>query len=408
MSQQPIARSADLGRLRDDGYSIRIVGGHLVVDDVPFVDDKGAVHHDGMLIMPLTVAGTVTAQPSDHTARFSGGIPSHQDGRPLSHIINHTRAEGLGDGLTSSCYLSAKPTGSGRYDDHHHKVTTYVGHIVGPARAIDPDATAWRYRPARTDDADGPFRFLDTASSRAGIGTLNELLGDERVGIVGLGGSGQYILDGVSKTPAREIHLFDGDDFLTHNAFRGPGAPTLEQLDARPFKVDYFGDIYDRIHCGIHRHRYPITEGNVGELSDLSFVFVAVDDAEAKGPIIRFLVEADIPFVDVGMGIELIDGRLTGSLRTTLVTPTRHDHASQRIPTVGVGDDDDAYRTNIQIAELNMLNAAQALLIWKKYRNFYADWDEPHHVMYSIASNRIANDEYPDALEGGTDDVEAA
>ncbi len=40
--------------------------------------------------------------------------------------------------------------------------------------------------------------------------------------------------------------------------------------------------------------------------------------------------------------------------------------------------------------------------------SFYADWDEPHHVMYSIASNRIANDEYPDALGGGTDDVEAA
>jgi hypothetical protein len=36
----------------------------------------------------------------------------------------------------------------------------------------------------------------------------------------GLGGTGSYILDLVSKTPVNEILLFDSDDFLQHNAFR--------------------------------------------------------------------------------------------------------------------------------------------------------------------------------------------
>ena len=143
---------------------------------------------------------------------------------------------------------------------------------------------------------------------------------------------------------------------------------------------------------GIQRHPYPVDETNVGELSDMSFVFVAIDDAEAKAPIMDFLVKSGIPFIDVGMGVEAVDGHLTGILRTTLITPEHHDHGSERIPTASVHRDADDYRSNIQIAELNMLNAAQAIIAWKKYRGIYADWDQPRNITYSIASNRIAND----------------
>ena len=409
MSQQPIARSADLTRLRDDGYTIRIVGGYLVVDDVPFVDSAGVVHADGGLVIALTLAGDVTTRPSDHTARFFGGIPCGTNGRPLSLIINHTRTEDLGDGLSTSCYLSAKPHGSGLYVDYHHKVTSYVAHIAGQAHAVDPHSTARRYRPTAIDASNrGPFKYVDTASSRAGITALNMLLRQERIAIVGLGGTGEYILDAVAKSHVAEIHLFDGDEFLTHNAFRAPGAPDIDQLTARQTKVDYFGDIYDRMRFGIIRHPHALDESTLGELSNTTFVFIAIDDAEAKAPIIDFLVKSSIPFIDVGMGIEVIDGCLIGNLRTTLVTPGHSEHALQRIPTVSVHHVADDYRSNIQIAELNMANAAQSVIVWKKYREFYADWDRPHHIMYSLSSNRIANDEFTSRLEPGSEDNEAA
>ena len=54
---------------------------------------------------------------------------------------------------------------------------------------------------------------------------MRRLAGD-RIGIVGLGGTGSYILDYVSKTRVVEIHLFDGDGYQQHNAFRAPGATT--------------------------------------------------------------------------------------------------------------------------------------------------------------------------------------
>ena len=401
MSPQLIAHSSDLTRLRNEGYSIRIVAGYLVVDDVPFVDDEGAVHRDGVLIIALTTAGNTTVQPSDHTAWFGGGVPCSQGGDALSHIINNTRAHDFGHGLIATCYLSAKPrTNRGRYNDHHHKVSTYVGHIAGPAQAIDAEVTARVHRPiTTTEDQAGPFRYVDTASSRAGIEALNEAVSAERVGIVGLGGTGQYLLDAVAKAPVAEIHVFDADDFLTHNAFRSPGAPTVDELAARPLKVNHFGDVYDRLHRNIHRHPTYITADNVAALGELTFVFVAIDDPEAKEPIVEFLIDREISFIDVGMGLEVVDERITGTLRATLVTPARSHHAGDRIGTTSVGREDDAYRSNIQIVELNMLNAAMAVMAWKRYRSFYADWDGPHHSLFSIASNRIANDEWRDEGE---------
>ena len=62
-----------------------------------------------------------------------------------------------------------------------------------------------------------------------------------------MGGTGSYVLDLVAKTPVPEIHLFDGDRLLNHNAFRSPGAPTLAQLGEKQLKVTYFADIYSRM-----------------------------------------------------------------------------------------------------------------------------------------------------------------
>lgn len=302
MSHRPISRSDDLARLQDEGYTIRIIRGRLVVDDVPYVDAEGRVRHDGSLVMNLTLAGETTTTPDDHTAYF-GGIPCDRHGALLDKIINNKNATDLGDGLVAACYLSAKVKEDGahrNYRDYHEKVTVYVGRISGPAAALDAASTARRHRPVPAEDGDdGPFKYIDTASSRAGIDALNSKLAEEKVGIIGLGGTGEYVLDYVSKTEIPEIHLFDGDPLLTHNAFRAPGAASLEQLDARPLKVDYFADLYGNMRHGIVAHPYRVDADNVAELQEMTFVFIAIDDTQAKEPIISALRKFGIPFVDV-------------------------------------------------------------------------------------------------------------
>lgn len=393
MSQRPIVRSADLRQLQADGYTVSVAGGNLVVRDVPHVDNTGTVQQDGILVMPLTLSGDVAQPPSDHTAHFVGHVPCDASGRPLERIINNTNRKDLGGGLIACCYFSAKPHTSTRaYIDFYDKVTTYVALVSGPAQVLEPGATARRHRPVSAADDDGPFNYVDTASSRAGIDAINHRVRGERIGIVGLGGTGEYILDFLAKTPVAEIHPFDGDRFLTHNAFRGPGAPTLGQLEAMPFKVDHFSAIYSSMHRGIVPHPYFLDESNTDELQGLDFVFVAIDDGPGKKVIVDSLESLGIQFIDVGMGIDEVDGKLTGIVRTTTSTPEHRDHVARRV-SFGDGADADDYRSNIQIAELNALNATLAVIRWKKLRGIYADLEGEHNSSYAIDGNHIVNDE---------------
>ena len=81
----------------------------------------------------------------------------------------------------------------------------------------------------------------------------------KKIAIIGLGGTGSYVLDLVAKTPVKEIHLFDGDTFLQHNAFRSPGAPSGEELRAKLPKVTYLKNAYGKMHTGIVAH--PVYRG---------------------------------------------------------------------------------------------------------------------------------------------------
>lgn len=396
MSRLPLSRSADLGRLVAEGYTVRIAGSKLVIADIPFVDHEGVVHRDGVLVMPLTLAGDVATAPGDHTASFAGGIPCDANGSELSHIINGRGPNDLGDGVIIDCTFSMKPgRDDGKYVDFHDKVTNYVAAIAPHAATLDSSAVATVFRPVVDDQNVTPFHYLDSASSRSGIDALNEKLERERVAIVGVGGTGEYILDFVAKTRVAEIHVFDEDTFLTHNAFRAPGAPTLDDLNAAPLKVDHFAAIYSRMHKHIVAHPYSVTRDNVDELSGMTFAFVSVDDPTAKKPIIDALLDMGIAFVDVGMGVEIVDGHLTGIVRTTLVTPETSGHVEDRISMVDTGVEGE-YRSNIQIAELNARNASDAVIRWKKYRGVYADLGGEHFSALSVSTNHVFNGDGPD------------
>src|SRR5262249_52804154 len=145
------------------------------------------------------------------------------------------------------------------------------------------------------------FHYADNGISRAGLVEFTRRIELDKVAIIGLGGTGSYILDLVSKTPVKEIHLFYSDILLNHNTFRAPGAPTLNELRDPSLKVDYFAAIYGRMHRGIRPHPEFIDEKNVALLDGIGFAFLSFDDNLAKVKVVAYLEERGVAFIDVGL-----------------------------------------------------------------------------------------------------------
>ncbi len=393
MSQKLFSLNPDLAHLRADGYFVRIEGNLLVMREVPYVDAQRQVR-TGTLVSDLNLAGDRTCKPENHVIHWDGDFPCEADGRPLQAISHQSANTDLGFGLTARHSFSNKPPEG--YANYHHKMSTYATILAGPANVLKPGISPRLIRGTDDEDESSVFNYLDTSSSRVGLGALARKLEHEVVGILGVGGTGSYILDLVAKTPVKEIRLYDSDEFLSHNAFRAPGAPSLEELREAPKKVDYLQAIYSRMHRSIVPHAVKLEVQTLDLLDGITFAFISMDAGEEKRAVVTKLEALGVPFVDVGMGLDLAaNGSLGGILRVTTSTPEKRDHVhAGRISFEG-GGGQDVYASNIQVADLNALNACLAVVKWKKLRGFYRDLENEHHSTYTTDGGMLLNGDQP-------------
>ncbi len=394
MQHQLKNHSPDLQRLVAEGYELEERSGYLVVRSIPYLSANKAIRW-GTIITDLDTSGGTTALPKSHTVYFIGEMPHSLEGHPVPLGKPTLKNRNLGHGLIVDFWFSFKPRDKG-YEDYYEKVTTYVSIISGPAQALYPSVTPRTFVVVEAPEEETVFRYWDTATSRAGIGLMTEKL--ERVGavaIVGLGGTGSYILDLIAKTPVREIRLFDGDKFGSHNAFRAPGAPSLELLQEAPQKVDYFQSIYSKMRRNIVAYGY-VDESTVEHLKDVEFAFVSVDAEKGRKFVVEKLEEFGIPLIDVGMGVFIGDGgaegTLMGQLRVSTSTADSRDIVRPELPIADDEGGENLYDSNIQIAELNALNAVLAVIKWKKLLGFYHDAKREYSSLYHIDANHIINE----------------
>ena len=227
MSQELVSLSPDLKRLQDEVYEIEIKRGFLLVHHVPYVTAAKEIKF-GILASELTLANNRTVGNCVHTIFFKGEMPCDENGKSIVAIFNPTLGSTLFDDFSVDRMFSGKPMPAGVYDDYYHKITTYVEIIAGPAQCLDKDVTAKTHRIRASEDDKSVFNYIDTNSTRANVTPISDKLKGHKIAIIGLGGTGSYLLDFLAKTPVEEIHLFDGDIYLQHNAFRSPGAPTFD------------------------------------------------------------------------------------------------------------------------------------------------------------------------------------
>lgn len=194
MSLLQISHSPDLKQLRDEGFEIEVKGGYLLIHKIPYLNRSKEILR-GTLITALDLAdSTKTARPKSHVMYFSGEYPYSNDGSPIEGIRNSSNKTILNEGTEADHLFSSKPP-SGHYNDYYHKVSSYAKILSNPAKSIDPSVTEKTFKVIITDNENSVFQYLDTNSSRANIELINSKLKGPKIGIIGLGGTGAYILD---------------------------------------------------------------------------------------------------------------------------------------------------------------------------------------------------------------------
>jgi Dinucleotide-utilizing enzymes involved in molybdopterin and thiamine biosynthesis family 1 len=389
MSQLLINHSADLKRLRDKGYEVEVRGGYLLVHHIPYVGNDKEIRF-GTLVSTLTLKNeTTTGKPDNHVIHFIGDNPCNIDGTVITAIQHDNSPKNFGSVTINRSFSNKPPQG---YSNYYEKVKRYADIISAPAKYLDSNVTEKTFKLISDTTNETVFQYIDTNSSRANIDLINAKLAGQKVAVVGLGGTGAYVLDLISKTPVAEIHLFDGDDFDQHNAFRSPGAASIDDLNKKQMKAEYLSGIYSNMHKHIIPHSYYLQKDNMQELDEMSFVFICVDKNSVRNMIANYLVRVNVPCIDVGLGVETVDDKLRGAIRVTTVSKTKNDHLPNRI--FAEDDENNDYITNIQIAELNSLNACMAVIKWKKLSGFYVDQENEHHSVYAIGTSKIINDDF--------------
>lgn len=395
MSQQLINRNPDLQRLQSEGLALEIRDGQIYVHHVPYLNSMQEVC-DGTLAFTFSAHGDILNPPSDHTAHWIGETPYSLNGAEVPSLVNSV--QNGWNGHDKTLYLSLYPDSlpNRRYPDTYTKVSAYYKTISGHAWAKDKISAAKIKNSVTVCSEDGVFEYQDTNSARAGIVGLTNRLKGKKVAIIGLGGSGSYLLDFLAKTPVEEIHLFDDDVFFTHNAFRAPGAPSLQELESGEYKVKYFAAKYSVMHRHIISHNEKINEENISSLFGMDMVFMCVDSVKVRNFISRHLMEHNIPFIDSGLGLMMRKDSLAGQVRVTSFDGLHDGHIYTSFGKEDV--DDEMYATNIQVAELNCMAALLMFIRWKRHLGFYAsDKGLSLEDNYNIGMNKILS-EYEDAV----------
>jgi hypothetical protein len=192
----------DIRRLLEKGYALRFDSGYLVVRYIPYLDANKALQV-GAIVTKLVFIDKMRVQQQDHQVFFAGSAPHGLDGQPVPNLFA--------------------------------KIEHYLNLVGGPAMSLH-GFNPFTFRVDHDVVADSVFKFQDTMTSRAEIGDLAAVFKNEVIAIIGLGGTGCFVLDFTVKTPVQEIRGFDGDFYYVHNAYRSPGH--LDEQDLGKAKAE--------------------------------------------------------------------------------------------------------------------------------------------------------------------------
>ncbi len=391
MFQKLVSHNDDIRRLVEKGYAVAFDSIYLLIRDIPYLD-SGRQLQIGEIVSKLVFVDHERVTQEDHQIFFAGSVPHNLDGTPIHNLGGGTTSlilnEACSDVVVQRSF-SNRPLPSGKFQDFFEKIESYVAIISGPAIELY-NANPFTFRVVEEVTSDSVFKFHDTLTSRAEITDLSAKFKNDVIAVIGLGGTGAYILDFIVKTPVREIRAFDLDRFYVHNAFRSPGR--LEKSEFDKTKAEVYRARYENFRTGLFITPKYLDGSCSEDLDGVTFAFVCVDKGSSRSGIFDLLISKGIPFIDVGMGLNRKRGSLNGQLRTTYYSSERGQHVLDKQLAPIVDNPDDLYKTNIQIGELNALNACLAVIRFKQLRGFYFEEIPQYHLLFEIGDLKVVGE----------------
>lgn len=385
------SRNHDLKALLEKGYALAVDTNCLIVRDIPYLDENGQLQW-GAMVSKFVFENETVVHPEDHQIYWAGPRPYGLDGQ----VVRGLGGGGAQFALSEHCSdlvvqqrFSHKLKDKGEpqpraYVDHVEKIDNYLAMIAGPAMQRF-GANPYTFRDCEEEAPTSVFKLRDTLTSRAEITDLAKLFETEVVAIIGLGGTGSYVLDFIVKTPVREIRGFDADRYFVHNSFRSPGRlDASEGGELRRMKADIYQSRYENFRHGLTIKPLFIDESSAAELDGVTFAFVCVDKGSSRKRIFDLLISKNIPFIDVGMGLNRKPGPISGTVRTTYFPRDLANAVRAKGYAPETDPAEDIYKTNIQIAEVNALNAALAVFRFKQIRGFYVGAPALHQLLLTL------------------------
>lgn len=377
------SHNPDLKRLLEKGYALSIDTNNLVVHDVPYLNTKKELKI-GAFVCKLEFIDSHRVKPVDHQIYFCGGHPCELDGKFIKNLGGGEMTMPLSssDLVVQRSFSNKPPNG---FANLYEQVESYVAILSGPAMTMYPvSPLTFRTVEGNTESV---FKYRDTLTSRAEIADLSANFQNDLVAIVGLGGTGAYLLDFLVKTPVKGIRGFDLDPYHVHNAYRSPGMLNNEDLGKE--KTEVYQRRYEGFRHGLDLRKKFVDADSVEDFQGVTFAFVCVDKGHSRKGIFELLIKLKIPFIDVGMGLQRDHGAISGTARVTYFSSeSAYDTVAKNlVPMTDLPDD--VYRNNIQISELNALNACLAIVRYKQLKRFYADDKDFFHTLFTIDNSSI-------------------
>ena len=234
MSNSLISHNEDLSRLKKEGYHIKVCGAYLIIENIPYLTKDSTIKKADIVtsldIDPSTQIIKQLNDHSDHTVWWTGEMPYTAEGKSMKEDLcceEWSNGHDLGKGIIAYTRWSKKIRQGGKkrgYKDYYEKIETYVNEVSFHAENKTPGILALSKSGKSIEiDLSTRFAYINTSLYRNGTKGIEDKISDEVIAVIGVGGTGSYLVDILSKTNIKELHLYDDDIMETNSAFRLAG-----------------------------------------------------------------------------------------------------------------------------------------------------------------------------------------